>query len=61
VRTAWAVRVYENARLVGTLTERDVVTAVANGVPGTALAARVMTPEPVCAGLARTRPKSRSG
>jgi CBS domain-containing protein len=41
-----ALPVYDGERLVGIVTERDVVAAVADGVAGTALAEDRMTAEP---------------
>ncbi|HZU18599.1 MAG TPA: CBS domain-containing protein [Candidatus Dormibacteraeota bacterium] len=41
--------IFEGERLVGILTERDLVAAVADGVAEAAVAAAYMTPEPVTA------------
>jgi CBS domain-containing protein len=44
-----ALPIFEGEGLVGILTERDVVAAVADGVAGTTVAAVYMTPEPITA------------
>ncbi|HLH70969.1 MAG TPA: CBS domain-containing protein [Candidatus Dormibacteraeota bacterium] len=44
-----ALPLFEGERLMGILTERDVLAAVADGVAETAVAAAYMTPDPVTA------------